>query len=90
MSTVSKILMLVWALNGLHCIILSWIVRNVLVKIGKREKITGIGTPLDIIDFYISIRSDLKVNKYRGLLYQVVIADLAQVFLTVLILWLLT
>lgn len=65
MSTISRILEILVIINGIHVVILAWIERRILFKIGKRDKIFGIGKMSDKIDLIKAAWSEPEHKKYK-------------------------
>lgn len=52
-------------LNGIHIIILAWIERYILHKIGKRDRIIDISTMSDKIDLIKAAWNEPEHKKYK-------------------------
>ena len=71
-------------MNGLHCIILAWVNRYILVEIKKREKIIGISTISDFTDLYKAVKSDKSLSKYKRFTYHFIITYTSEAVLFIL------
>jgi hypothetical protein len=87
MNIFSIIILILFILNGLHCLILAVINRYILVKIGKRKNVfLDIGRPTDLTDLYKAVKSDESLSKYKNFSYHFIVAFIAEVVLFIIFL----
>jgi hypothetical protein len=65
MSLISKILAILIIFNGAFVILLSWIGKRILFKIGKRDRIVDISTIFDMIDLLKASFNEPQHKQYK-------------------------
>lgn len=60
--------------NMLHCIVLSYILRNYLMRLGKEKTYFAIGRISNIIELYKRAEASPQRKKYRNFVYYMLIA----------------
>lgn len=87
MSFISRILEVLVIINGIHIIILAWIERRILFKMGKRDKIIGIGTISDKIDLIKSVYNEPANKRYKKFVFYSITFFILEIILFLLLIF---
>ena len=85
MTIFSTIILILIIINGLHCIILAWVLKNHLMQLGKEEYYFS--SILHIFELYERAKSNNSLDKYKKFIYYVVIACVSELalFITLIV-----
>lgn len=77
-NLIAFLFLLVFIINGIHCIILAWVLRHYLLKLGKEWLIIAGGRVSHIIELYKRAENSPNRKKYRFFVYYISIAYLVE------------
>ena len=82
MTIFSIIVLILMIINGLHCIILHWVLRSYLIQLGKEEYFFGTaGYTSGVTELYKRAKSNNNLDKYKKFIYYFVIANTSEAVL---------
>lgn len=86
MGILEIIFFLIVIINGIHCVVLSWLLRHYLLKLGKKWFIIAAGRVSHIIELYKRSENNSEQKKYRFFVYYISIAYLVELISLVIFL----